>query len=387
MNTPTVAVVGAGIGGLTAAVALRAKGVDVEIYEAAPEARITGTALGLASNATKVLRALGIDLTTDACCRALGQFELRTARGALLRALPGAAITAELGHPFVSIHRNELIRTLRSAAADTPIHYGAEVVDVGIERRGARAVLADGTDVCASVLIGADGIGSVVRSMVAGEQALTEYGYVCWLATVRFAHPRMAPGYTGHYWGRGQRFGLIDIGGGMAYWWGAKNMPAAEARECSGEKADILSVFHGWAPEVIEVIEATPADAIISVPGQDRPILKQWGRGPITLLGDAAHPMLTSRSQGASSAVEDGYLLAEAIARVPDAAQALRAYEDRRRARAEMLVRSSRRLNRLEQLQNPVACAARNLGMRCVSIRSLTRQTTRPMRFDLGWTA
>ena len=118
MNTPTVAVVGAGIGGLTAAIALRAKGIDVEIYEAAPEPRATGTALGLASNATKVLRSLGIDLTTDACCRALEPFELRTARGALIRALPGAAITAELGHPFVSIHRNDLIRTLRNAAAD-----------------------------------------------------------------------------------------------------------------------------------------------------------------------------------------------------------------------------------------------------------------------------
>ena len=178
MNAPTVAVVGAGIGGLTAAVALRAKGIDVEIYEAAPEPRATGTALGLASNATKVLRSLGIDLTTDACCRALEHFELRTARGALIRALPGAAITAELGHPFVSIHRNELIRTLRTAAADTPIHYGAEVVDVGVDRNGARAALVDGTDVRASVLIGADGIRSVVRSMVAGEQAPSEYGYV-----------------------------------------------------------------------------------------------------------------------------------------------------------------------------------------------------------------
>ena len=120
MNAPTVAVVGAGIGGLTAAVALRAKGIDVEVYEAAPALRVTGTALGLASNATKVLRALGIDLPTDACCRALEHFELRTARGALIRALPGAAITAELGHPFVSIHRNELIRTLRTSPPTRP---------------------------------------------------------------------------------------------------------------------------------------------------------------------------------------------------------------------------------------------------------------------------
>jgi 2-polyprenyl-6-methoxyphenol hydroxylase-like FAD-dependent oxidoreductase len=123
------------------------------------------------------------------------------------------------------------------------------------------------------------------------------------------------------------------------------------------------------------------------VPAQDRPFLKQWGRGPITLLGDAAHPMLTSRSQGASSAVEDGYVLAEAIAHISDPVEALRAYEDRRRNRARMLVRSSRRLNRVEQAENPLTCAVRDLGVRCVPMRSLTRNTIRPMRFDLGWTA
>ncbi|CAM2767541.1 FAD-dependent monooxygenase [Mycobacterium intermedium] len=386
MNAPKVAVVGAGIGGLSAALALRLRGIDVEVYEAAPEPRATGTALGLASNATKVLRSLGIDLTTETCCRALEHFEFRTARGALIRALPGAAITAETGHPFVSIHRNELIRALRNAASDIPIHYGAEVTEIAVDRRHAWAACAGGTQVSADVLIGADGIRSVVRSKVAGQRPPKEYGYVLWLATVPFSHPRMLPGYTGHYWGRGQRFGLIDIGGGMAYWWGAKNLPAAEARDWHGSKAEILSAFDDWAPEVVDVIDRTPADAIISVPGQDRPFLKRWGSGPITLLGDAAHPMLTSRSQGASSAVEDGFVLAEALARIPDTVQALRAYEDRRRRRAAMLVRSSRRLNKLEQAQNPLVCAARNLGVRCVPLRSLTRNTVRPMRFDLGWT-
>jgi 2-polyprenyl-6-methoxyphenol hydroxylase-like FAD-dependent oxidoreductase len=385
MNAPTVAVIGAGVGGLTAAVALRAKGIDVEIYEAAPGPRDTGTALGIAANATKVLRSLGVDLTTDASCSILTRFELRTAEGSLIRALPGEAIVAQLGHPFVSIHRNELIRALRDAVGDTPIHYGAELVDVRISRGAAHAGFADGTEIQAGMLVGADGFGSAVRSMVAGDQPASEYGYICWLATVRFEHSCMVPGYTGHYWGRGQRFGLIDIGGGMAYWWGTKNMPAGRARTWDGEKADILSAFGGWAPEVVEAIERTPRQAIISVPGQDRPFLKRWGRGPITLLGDAAHPMLTSRSQGASSAVEDGYVLAEAIARIPDAVEALRAYEARRRSRARMLVRSSRRLNRVEQAENPVTCWARNLAMRYAPVRSMIRHTTSPMRFDLRW--
>ncbi len=387
MSAPKVLIVGAGIGGLTAAIALHAKGIDVEIYEAAPQLPASGTALGLASNATKVLRALGIDLGSGECGRALEHFELRTARGKLIRALPIQSITAELGDPIISIHRSDLMRVLLDAADDTPIRFRAEIVDFEVGDQGVRATCADGCGVQADVLIGADGIRSTIRSKIAGDASPIECGYVFWLSTVAFAHPRVVPGYAGHYWGKGQRFGLIDIGGGRVYWWGSKNMPVAQARAWSGRRTEILAAFDGWAPEVIEVIERTPDHAIVSVPAQDRPFLEQWGSGPVSLLGDAAHPMQTSLSQGASSAVEDGYVLAEAIARVSDPVAALRKYEDMRRERTRMLVRSSRRFSKLEQMQNPVVRAARDLGLRCAPTRVLKRQNIRPMRFDLAWDA
>ena len=239
----------------------------------------------------------------------------------------------------------------------------------------------------ADVLIGADGIRSTTRSKIAGMAAPTDCGYIFWLATVAFVHPRVVPGYAGHYWGKGQRFGLIDIGGGRVYWWGSKNMPNAQARDWRGGKAGILAAFDGWAPEIAEVIERTPKDAILSVPAQDRPFLEQWGKGPVSLLGDAAHPMQTSLSQGASSAVEDGYVLAEAIDRVSDPVAALRKYEDMRRDRTRMLVRRSRRYSKLEQVQNPVVRAARDLGLRCAPTPALKRLNIPPMRFDLAWDA
>lgn len=383
MNTPKVLIVGAGIGGLTAGIALRANGIDVEVCEAAAQQRAAGTALGLASNAIKVLRALGIDLAAGECGQALECFELRTAGGRLIRSLPILAITADLGDPTVSIHRNDVMRTLQKAAGDLSVRYGAEVVDFEIGDGGVSVTCADGRTTHADVLIGADGIRSIVRTKLSGELQPTEYGYVCWLATTPFSHPRMVGGYCGHYWGRGQRFGLIDIGGGTAYWWGTKNMPAG-AREWRGGKAEILAAFGDWAPEVMAVIGRTPAHAIISVPAQDRPFLDRWGSGPVSLIGDAAHPMLTSIGQGASSAIEDGYVLAKTLASVPDPVAALRRYEDVRHDRTRMLVRTSRRLSRLEQVENPVVRAVRNLGVRCAPTRIVKRRTIRPMQFDLG---
>lgn len=383
MNAPKVLIVGAGVGGLTAGIALRAKGIDVEIYEAAARPRSQGTALGLASNATKVLRALGMDLAADDCGQRLECFELRTVGGKLIRSLPVRAIIAELGDPIISVHRTDMMRRLQKAAGDMSVQYGAEVVDFEIGGAGVTVTRADGRMTHPDVLIGADGIRSVVRAKLSGESQPTDYGYVCWLATTPFNHPRMVRGYCGHYWGRGQRFGLIDIGGGMAYWWGTKNVTVAEAHDWRGGKAEILTAFDGWASEVVAVIERTPADAIVSVPAQDRPFLDRWGSGPVSLLGDAAHPMLTSMGQGASSAIEDGYVLAEAFAAVPDPVAALRRYEDMRHDRACMLVRNSRRLSRLEQAENPVVRAVRNLGLRCAPTRMVRRRSIRPMQFDL----
>lgn len=385
MMVPRVLIAGAGIGGLTAAIALRAQGIDVQLCEAATGPRLTGTALGLAANAIKVLGALGISLGEGGRGQALECLEMCTARGELIRTLPVADITAQLGCPAVSIHRNNLFDILLNAAGDIPIRYGAPIVDFDVNDTGVRACCADGVEVCADVLIGADGIHSAVRAGLHAPAAPADHGYVCWLATTEFSHPRMVRGYTGHYWGHGQRFGLIDIGGGTAYWWGTKNAPAAQARDWHGSKADVQAAFDGWAPEVREVIERTPGEAIVTVPAQDRRFLNCWGRGPVTLLGDAAHPMLTSMAQGASSAIEDGYVLAQALSRIADPVAALRAYEDRRRRRTRSLVYGSRLLARLEQTESRVLISVRNFGLRRMPTRVLVRQNVRAMQFDLAW--
>ncbi|WP_233528570.1 FAD-dependent monooxygenase [Antrihabitans stalagmiti] len=376
-------VIGAGIGGLTTAIALRERGIGVEILEAAPQLRTTGTGLGLGPNAVAVLAALGIDLADGSVGQVLEQFELRTDKGKLMRQLPIRDIVTELGAPFVNLHRNELIAVLRAAAGDVAITFGAAVERYDVTVDGVSVTCADGRTASADVLIGADGIRSVVRAQRAGGEAINEYGYVCWLATIPFEHEHLTTGYAGHYWGRGQRFGLIDIGGGNAYWWGTKNLGIVGSRSWQGSTADVLAAYDGWASEVTDVIAATPDSAVVAVPAQDRSFVDTWGEGPVTLVGDAAHPMLTSLAQGAGSAIEDGYVLAHCLAATADPTLALRRYEDARRERTRTLVANSRRLSRIEQIDNPVASTLRNFGIRYTPMSVVKRQNMDPLRFDL----
>jgi 2-polyprenyl-6-methoxyphenol hydroxylase-like FAD-dependent oxidoreductase len=371
-------VVGAGVGGLTTAIALRARGVDVEVFDAAPVTRTSGGGLGIASNATKVLRALGIDLPKSGVGRVCEQFHLRTARGRPIRELPISSIADELGSPVVNVRRNDLIALLKESL-DVQVRYGYEVVRYDRIGDGVAITFADGRTHAADVLVGADGIRSVVRAQAVGPEPINEYGYVCWIATVPFEHPRLPSSGAAHYWGNGQRFGLIDIGDGLAYWWGTKNSP----RQWTGSKVQVLKCFEGWAPEIQEVISLTPDEDIVCVPAQDRSFIESWGDGPVTLVGDAAHPMLTSLSQGAGSAIEDGYALAHHVTTAGDVVTGLREYEEARRDRARWLVSASRRLSRVEQYENPIVARLRNLAIRHAPMSVVRRQNIAPMRFEL----
>ncbi|MFE3599437.1 FAD-dependent oxidoreductase [Streptomyces sp. NPDC059096] len=377
----TAIVVGAGIGGLAAAVTLRRVGVDVEVHERAAELRPAGTALSVMSNSMTALASLGIDLRLEERGRAIETAELMTSTGGRITTLPYRALTDRLGAPSVCVSRSELQAALLEAAGDCPIHLGSAATGYTVDGDGVRVRFADGREARADLLVGADGIHSAVRRQLAGPETLREAGYLCWLAVTPFDHPRLTPGFNGHYWGRGQRFGLHDIGQGHAYWWGTRNMSAESARGWKGGKDDVVRAFDGWADVVGEVIRTTPEESVHAVPAQDRPFLERWGEGPVTLLGDAAHPMLTALAQGGSAAIEDAVVLAKCCAAASDPVAGLRAYEEARRERTKWLVDNSYTLSRNEQEDRPLAMAVRNTLMRYAPSSLLMRPFEKAMTY------
>lgn len=367
-------IAGAGIGGLAAAAALSRVGFEVEVYERADEIRPVGSGLSLMCNAMHALHELGIELDLDDRAVRFDSLRLLTTRGRPIRTLRFGEIAARVGQPNFAVHRATLHQALYEQAHDCKVVLGARCTGYQVDGDGVRLDLADGSHARGDVLIGADGFNSVVRKQLVGVEEPVPAGYICWRATPTFAHPKVTPGYVAHYWGRGQRFGLADIGNGQVYWWGTKNMSPVQAREWRGGKAGIAATFRGWAEEVGMVIEATPEDSIISLSEQDRPFLENWGKGPVTLLGDAAHPMLSSMGQGAAIAIEDGMVLADSLASAEDVETGLRTYEDRRRPRARAMVAASRGLSRVEQLENPIQALGRDLYFRFAAESTFTKK-------------
>lgn len=383
-NRRKAIIIGAGIGGLTAAATLRRAGVDAEVYERARELRAAGSALAFPINARTALRTLDIDLDVEQRGRVYHALDFLTTKGRLIRRIPFKHLGERLGAQNVAIHRADLQAALLEQIDGTPIRLGATAARFHVDGDGVRVEFENGHEACGDLLIGADGFNSVIRRQLVGPEEPREPGYVCWLATLEFKHPKVTEGYCAHYWGRGQRFGLVDIGGGRIYWWGTKNMPAAQAREWSGGKGGILRAYAGWAPEVRAAIAATPPEAIISVPAQDRPFLEGWGRGPVTLLGDAAHPMLPSLAQGAAQAVEDAVVLAHHLDGASDVDIALRGYEAERATRARLMVDGSFALSRIEQIEHPISSRLRNLYTRFLPQSKIDERNAGAMTFDVA---
>ena len=369
----TAIIIGGGIGGLAAGIALRQDGFRVEVFERAPRLHEVGAGLTLWPNAVRALRHLGLGEAVAALAVPEVAGGLRTPDGTLLLATSTADVQRLFGEPTLVLHRADLQRVLLDAIGAECVRLGATFrrFEWGDER--VTAHFEDGTEAHGALLVGADGLRSVVRAQLHGERAPTYAGYTAWRAVVPFNVHDLQPGET---WGAGARFGQVPLSDGRAYWFATKNAPEG-ARSPGGEKAELLLLFGGWHAPIEALITATDEGALLRNDVYDRPPLQAWGRGRVTLLGDAAHPMTPNLGQGACQALEDAVVLARCLRDAVGPPEGLRAYEARRIPRTTALVEQSRRIGRVGQWQHPAATYARALLVRHVASRTQGRQLRR----------
>ncbi len=351
-------VIGGGIAGLAATLALRQAGIEAVVCERVTALREVGAGISLWPNATRVLGRLGVLGCLEARAGAIRAVSVKTPAGrTLLRVRAGG-----YGAPALCAHRADLLGALRAALPESAVRLGKTFVGAEDDGDRVRACFADGSAAEAEILVGAHGLRSRVRAALFGDDPPIYRGYTIWRG-IGPLPPSLGPGAAFETWGDGRRFGLFDTGGGRAYWYATHNRPEGE-NDAGPEarKAELLRLFGRWHAPVPEAVETTPAGAILRDDAYDRPPTQPWHRGRIVLVGDAAHPMTPNLGQGGCMAIEDAPALARCLAEAPAPEAAFAAFERARYRRTAWIARQSLWAGWIGQLGGRAARARNAVG-------------------------
>jgi salicylate hydroxylase len=350
-----VAIIGAGLGGLAAAGALRQHGMEVVVYERAPQLGEVGAGIQLGPNAVKVLRALGLEQALRPLSAEPVNYVSLAWDDARIRyrePMKGP-YALQYGAPYLMAHRADLHRLLCGLVPAQAVRLGAQCTGVSSAGRGAVAEFADGSQIESDVIVGADGINSTVRESLFGVQPVRFTQQMAWRCMVPIESVPTEVGI-----GRDEYVGWIGptghvicypIRGGALY-----NIFAGHVTEEWVDESwavpssidELLAGYRGWHPALLKMLAEVSDCYKWGI--RDRDPLPRWTAGAVTLLGDAAHPMMPTLAQGAAISLEDGFALARHLAQHrDDPARGLAGYEAERRPRASRVVLQAR-----EQFQN-----------------------------------
>lgn len=374
-----VAIVGAGIGGLCAAVGLQGAGAEVVVYERAAAPRPVGSGLSVFPNGVSALDAIGLgsrfrEITEAGVSRLLaGQ---RSPDGAWLARLPEDAVNG-----LRIVHRADLHEMLVSALAPGTLRLGTTVAAVHNAEARVESVGADGARASETfdLVVAADGLHSAIRRSWPHDPGLRYSGYSSWRGIT--SRPVDLHGAAGETWGRGLRFGMAPLRDGRVYWFAVATMPADA--QFDNEHGRVRELFDGWHEPIPALLDATEPSAVLRHPISDlADALPTFRRGSCVLLGDSAHAMTPDLGQGANQAMEDSAtltVLLSAIAKdtIPQADQldvALATYDRLRREHTQPIARRARILGSIAHVPSRAGVLLRNAVLRLTPATALGKQ-------------
>ena len=357
-----VAIVGGGISGLAAAIALQLEGHEAKIFERAPEIREVGSGLTLWSNATRVLNHLGIlDFCLAKSCPIQDFYLMLTSGRQVMR-----INIEEFATAAIVMHRADLHSALLKRLPSDWVETNAACSNVQEQPDGMCLTINGRLLGPFDLVIGADGVKSVVRHYVTGSDTPPRYrGYYIWRGVAPLDLNSYPAGRVSETWGYGHRFGILPMGNKRVCWYATANQPLGQTTRPEERKRRVLGIVGKWHDPIPSLVDATPTHAILENPAFDRGVKRGWSRAAAVLIGDAAHPITPNLGQGGCMALEDAVVLAKVLSKVDRSdlsgiKVALQKFESLRYPRLQSMERRCRILGAMGQWQHPVLTAIRN---------------------------
>lgn len=355
-----VGIIGGGIGGVTLAKALEQRGISYHLFEQAPAFGEVGAGIQMTPNAVKVLNALGLEKEIDEVGFLPETMEGRDWKtgNRLFQTPIKSSFNKIYGADYYHLHRADLHSILTKGIPEERISFNTKCVDVKQKDNKAIAFFNNGEEFEADLIVGADGIRSIVREALWGEDDPSFTGDMCWRALVsveEFPLPFVQPAVS-FWFGPKAHVVTYYVKGGDAVNIVAVKETDEWVKESWTEPSstdELLEAFEGWNKDLINLFKRTNNLEIFKWGLFDRDPIEKWSKGKVTLLGDAAHPMLPYLSQGAAMSIEDAYVLAEALDEFgPDISDALELYEKERLPRTRDVQLQSRERGRTYHLES-----------------------------------
>ena len=329
-------------------------------------------------NATRVLRELGLLENVVAQSGPNTNFLVRASSGKVLMNIA----LGQFDVPAVCIRRADLLAILLAALPSDCVRLGCELDRLEQTSDNVRLHFKGGCIEEHDAVIGADGIRSRVRAELFGTSDPIYRGYTVWRGLARYDGSAVTQGSNSETWGTGKRFGILNTGHGRFTWYATANVPSNHLDAPCGRKRELQQMFAGWHEPIADFLDATDEDKILKHGARDCPPLRRWGRGMVTLLGDAAHPCTPNLGQGGCMALEDALVLAKCVEREPTLVGALRRYESLRRERTRHIQGRSLLMGRIGQWQNPLFVTGRRVVTRMLPARLFERNLRRVYAYD-----
>ena len=382
-----VLIQGAGIGGLTLAIALQQRGYKVRLVERSAGLAEVGAGIWMAANPMQVFARLGFAKEIIEAGWAVKFLRLQDWKSGDIQTTNMSQIAKEYGFETIALHRGVLQRLLFEQLEADSVRFDCEIQFVTQSGDRVSASLSDGTSCAAAIVVGADGLNSQIRRM-AGMGGLKRYsGSSSYRAIARGAHilPVDAEHEAYEIWAKGCRVGFSKINADDYYWYMTFDAPAGEASSKSESRGHAETLFRIYFPQWIGLLENTRTEDILRTDISDLKPLPQWSSGRIGLIGDAAHATTPNLGQGGAMAVEDALALSDTFKELGLNEAAWKRFEQLRRKKVDWTVSTSWSIGKICHLGNPMFRSLRNVALKMTPDSVTQKQVHR--LYDLNSTS